>query len=223
MPSLHRLQKSYIKPATCVTGTKQLIVHSLISVQLVPLSQVEVAESPWRQAKKTLRRRSRQQLRSLFNLIEVIWFPEMSGSGRSRSSCRRSVQELVTITDVLFIRRQSGLSSGKRNWFLHNLTAKTPLWDLSLVLKTKHSFVFYYFLQNKCIFYAHIRTPCEMKASWCAIRREIFQELWFHLRNILLFYTAWNKECLIPFDRPCLIFYSKEGFVNIIIKCALWI
>jgi hypothetical protein len=50
----------------------------------------------------------------------------------------------------------AGLGRAKRNWFLHNLVTKTPPRDLSVALKTKHSFVFYYFRRNKCIFYNHM-------------------------------------------------------------------
>lgn len=144
------------------------------------------------------------------------WHADVARAARRRSETRSQLQ-------MYYLSDGSGAHSGKRNWFLHNLTAKTPPWDLSVVLKTKHSFVFYYFPRNKCIFYVHIRTPYEMKASWWGLATSFQDRTAFIRRAFYYFFTTWNKECLILFDRPCLIFYSKEGFVNIIIKCALWI
>lgn len=126
----------------------------------------------------------------------------------------------VTITNVLFISWRAG-SSGKRNWFLHNLTPKTPPRALCAALKTKHSFVFYYFPLNKCIFY--ISTFLQVKPCLFLYTGTV-EPKYFSLVEYFCYFMKYLNDELITFDRASLIFYSKEDFVNIImIKVSLWI
>lgn len=127
----------------------------------------------------------------------------------------------VTITNVLFIRYRAS-SSGKRNWFLHNLTPKTPPRDLCAALKTKHSFVFYYFPWINVFFIFLLLS--ELNLVYFFKQGLFCDPKHFSLVEYFSWFTMYLNKELITFDRSSLIFYSKEGFVNIIIiKGALWI
>lgn len=99
---------------------------------------------------------------------------------------------------------------GKRNWFLHNLSTKTSPWDLSVALKTKHSFVFYYFRRNRCIFYKHVYSA---KWKWFQVFPYIFKvhQVFFLISIVGL--TS-NNEDLIPFDVSNILFKRRFRYHN---------